>query len=354
MKITLIGQANESGIGTHYSNIVSNLLAMTGINRMVQLVDFTDHAALMKAAASSHDTDINISFVGTDFTSAFKGTNINWGVFESTRIPDSLLKTYQKYELWLPSAWGYATAITNGIDANKMRIVQEGVDPYTFHPYNKPTPKDFRFLLIGKYESRKSIDETIDAFAAEFSDAENVHLIIKSDFFKDGDIKHQQLSDKISATGSKNIHLYWGHADLESIAQLYRSSSVFVFPTKAEGWGLPIIEAAACGLPIITTEYSAHTEFLSDITSSTLFVDYKIQPIDCEDYCKFYPAADGDYGSWAVPEIDSIRHCMRQAYTNHEALSKKALVNSDKIRSKWSWFNSAQKVLKTLENRGLL
>ncbi len=354
MKITLIGQSNKSGIGTHYGNIAKNLLGMTGINRRIQLVDFTDHPALMQAAATSQDTDINISFVGTDYNNAFKGTNINWGVFESTRIPATLLNVYQKYELWIPSAWGYATAITNGIDPNNVRIVQEGVDPHTFHPYNRPKSTDFRFLLIGKYETRKSINETIEAFSAEFGNVENVHLIIKSDFFKDSDIKHQQLLDKISDTGSKNIHLYWGHADLESIAQLYRSSSVFVFPTKAEGWGLPIIEAAACGLPIITTEYSAQTEFLSDISSSTLFVDYKIQPIECEDYCNFYPAVDGNYGSWAVPEVDSIRQCLRQAYDKYEALSNKALINSDKIRAKWSWFNSAQKVLKTLENRGLL
>jgi glycosyltransferase involved in cell wall biosynthesis len=57
------------------------------------------------------------------------------------------------------------------------------------------------------------------------------------------------------------------------LADLYRACDVFVLPTRAEGWGLPLIEAVAAGLPIITTMHSGHTEFLQHVTDSVLPVD---------------------------------------------------------------------------------
>ena len=44
---------------------------------------------------------------------------------------------------------------------------------------------------------------------------------------------------------------------------LYRSSDCFVLPTRGEGWGLPIIEAMACGVPVIATSWSAQCDFMT-------------------------------------------------------------------------------------------
>ena len=354
MKIRLVGQANDSGIGTHFQHYVHALRQINGLESLIELINFQDNNAINKAVNESASNDINIAFVACDLSNFFKGTNINWGVFESTRIPERILAVFKNNHLWVPSEWGRKIAIENGIDLNQIEVVPEGVDNNLFHPYLKPQHNKFRFLLIGKYEQRKSMNESIDAFARVFGNNPNVELIIKSDFFKDPTEKKIELDNKITSTGANNIQLVWGYQTINQIADLYRSCNIFLFPTKAEGWGLPLIEAAACGLPLITTYYSGQTEFIKDIKSSCVLVDYQLEPINCQEYQSFYPAPDNNYGKWAVMTIDNIAQAIKQAYDNYPALSQQATKNSELIRTKYSWANSAIKSLEILKKHNLL
>jgi glycosyltransferase involved in cell wall biosynthesis len=354
MKIRLIGQANDSGIGTHFQHYVNAIKQINGIGSFVELVNFQDNAALIKASQESKTSDINIAFVTSNLADYFKGYNVNWSVFESTVIPEKILEVMKKHNLWIPSEWGRKIAIENGINSNQIAVVPEGVDSNTFHPYGKLIQNKFRFLLIGKYETRKSMNESIDAFAQTYGNRPDIELVIKSDFFKDPELKKIELEKKIVSTGVDNIKLIWGYQTLTQLSNLYRSCNVFLFPTKAEGWGLPLIEAAACGLPLITTYYSGQTEFIQDIKSSCVLVDYELQPIDCIEYQTFYPASNNNYGKWAVSSVDSIARAIKQACDNYPALSVQATKNSEIIRSKYSWGNSAIKSLENLKKHGLL
>ena len=167
----------------------------------------------------------------------FKGHNINWCVFESTRIPDAIFQTMLLHDLWIPSEWGRKVAIEQGIDADKIAVVPEGVNPDLYHPYLIPHSDKFRFLLIGKYEQRKSIDESIEAFAMTYGNNPDVELVIKSDYFRNHVEKKQALEYKIASMKVNNIKLVWGLQTETELANLYRSANVFLFPSKAEGWG---------------------------------------------------------------------------------------------------------------------
>ena len=354
MKIRLIGQANDSGIGTHFQHYTTAIKQINGINSLIELVDFADNDAINRSINESTTSDINISFVCADLNKYYRGTNINWSVFESTIIPDNILPIMKRHKLWIPTEWGRKICIENGIDLNQINVVNEGVDINTFHPYLKPKSNKFRFLLIGKYEMRKSINESIDAFAQVFGNNPDIELVIKSDFFKDPELKKNELDNKILSTGVNNIKLVWGYQTIAQISNLYRSSDIFLFPTKAEGWGLPLIEAAACGLPLITTYHSGQTEFINDIKSSCILVDYQLEPIECKEDQGFYPAKDNNYGKWAVMIVDNIAKSIKQAYDNYPALSAQAIKNSELIRTKYSWANSAIKSLEILKKHNLL
>jgi glycosyltransferase involved in cell wall biosynthesis len=354
MKIRLIGQANDSGIGTHFQNYTQALKQINGLEPYIELINFQDQDAIVKSANESAADDINISLVPANLNNHYRGYNINWTVFESTRIPESLLSVIKQHNIWIPTEWGRKICVENGIDLNQIEVIPEGVDNNQFHPYLKPQKDRFRFLLIGKYEQRKSMDESIDAFARVFGNNPDVELIIKSDFFKDPELKKIELDNKIASTQVNNIRLIWGYQTINQIAELYRSSDIFLFPTKAEGWGLPLIEAAACGLPLITTYYSGQTEFIKDIKSSCVLIDYQLEPINCEEYQSFYPAPDNNYGKWAVTSTDLIAQAIKQAYDNYPALSAQAMKNSELIRTKYSWANSAIKSLEILKKHSLL
>ena len=166
--------------------------------------------------------------------------------------------------------------------------------------------------------------------------------------------KQNELVGWIKHMGMTNVQVVWGTVGDQDMAGLYQQSDVFVLPSKGEGWGLPLIEAAATGLPIITTMYSGQTEFLQPIVSSVVAVEYDMMPIACAEYQLFYPTTDGDWGSWAQPRIDSIRQALRSSRLNYEALKAQALINSEIIRRDFSWDQSAYCALQSLQKRGLL
>jgi glycosyltransferase involved in cell wall biosynthesis len=360
MKIRIIGESNDSGIGVHHYHYTQALMQIPAVAQHVELINFQDTQALQKAAFESARDDITISFVGTYFKDWFKGTTINWTVFESTTIPEGLLNLYkadtQSY-LWIPSEWGRQVAIDNGVDANRIFVVPEGVDGNLYHPYCNPRQplRPYRFLTLGKYEVRKSYTEIFEAFAKTYGNDPAVELIIKSGFFQDVERKGQEMVKEIESYGCNNIKLLWSTQDISTLIELYRQSDCFLFPTKAEGWGLPIIEAAACGLPLITTNYSAQTEFLSRIESSCLFVDYDIIDVNCPEYKSFYPQTNtGDWGKWAQPSVDSICDKMKVAYNNRAVLQLEAIKNSGIIRREFSWQASAIKSLDVLKKMNVL
>ena len=175
---------------------------------------------------------------------------------------------------------------------------------------------------------------------------------MKSDYFRDGDIKAQQMIADLKSHGFENWRLNWGYADIKHIAQMYRTSDVFLSAPRGEAWGLPIIEAAASGLPIISTMYSGHAEFLRPIRSSVVDVAWNLSAVDCDEYKGYYPFPDSNWGEWAVPTVESLRDSMRVAYDNHQKLAPIALENSTKIRREFSWSASADQAVTALESRG--
>ena len=356
MKIRLIGKRNNLGIGTHFANFADALRQISHWGDCVEELDCEDPDSIVASARLSHHTDVNISFVSMPLQNYFIGTNIQWVVFESTRVPPTVMSTMMTADLvWVPSHWGQYTLIQNGLDPARCEVAPEGVDINRYHPYapriNSPIQT---YLMTGKYELRKSITETVTAWAQEFGNDPDVELIIKTDHFYNTQAKYNELTEWISSQGLTNVRVMWGSVPARDMADLYQQAHVFVMPSKGEGWGLPIIEAAAVGLPIITTMYSGHTEFLRHIQSSVIPVEFDLVPITCSDYQLFYPTEDGNWGEWAQPRILSIRQALRTARNNYDQLQAQAIANSHIIRNNFSWAQVADRALQLLQKRGLL
>jgi glycosyltransferase involved in cell wall biosynthesis len=268
-------------------------------------------------------------------------------VFESTRIPATILPAIQGADqVWVPSAWGCDVLLAHGVAEHRVHVVPEGVDGARFHAHGRQprtSARPFRFLTVGKYEQRKGIDQTIEAFAQVYANQPHAELIIKSNYFTNHHEKYNALRAKIS--GLDNVTLLWGEMTEIQLADLYRASDTFVLPTRAEGWGLPLIEAVAAGLPVITTRYSGQTEFLQHVTDSVLPVAHVMTRIDCAEYCSYYPDSESDWGIWAQPNVDSIVTCMQQALQQEQRLYDRAQRNSAIIRERFSWSQSAEQAL---------
>src|SRR5262249_34969106 len=119
----------------------------------------------------------------------------------------------------------------------------------------------FRFLCVGKWEERKGTAILTRAFRDEFHPEEPVGLLMHcgpSQATAGGlraALAPEPVPTRIVCTDP---------VDLPGLVSLMQGSHAFVLPTRAEGWGLPILEAMACELPCIVTGYSGLTEFAHD------------------------------------------------------------------------------------------
>lgn len=356
MKIRLIGQRNQYGIGVHFSNFADAFKRLEHWGDLVEEVDCDNQDELWAAVKRSEPEDINISFVSMPIHEHYQGTNIQWAVFESTRVPPTVMGTMLAADqVWVPSAWGRDTLIANGAAPEQCHVVPEGVNPEQYYPAAVQISSPIlSYLITGKYELRKSIIETVFAFHQEFGNDPDVELVVKTNHFVNQEAKYNELATWVESMGMTNVRVLWGPISEPDMIDLYQQSHVFVLPSKGEGWGLPLIEAAAVGLPIITTMYSGQTEFLQHIESSVVPVEFDLASIGCAEYKFFYPTADGDWGQWAQPRIDSVRQALRQVRDNYPALKTHAAVNGKTIRKKFSWDQSAASALQRLQAHGLL
>lgn len=151
---------------------------------------------------------------------------------------------------------------------------------------------DFNFLLVSQFtgnnpeNDRKNIAYTLKWTMEQFKDNTDVGVVVKTNFgrmTKEDKHKAIQIISNIVAECQKGpgprIYLLHGHMTDKEMVDLYRHPKIkaLLSLTRGEGFGLPILEAATCGLPVIATNWSAHTEFLKQ--GKYIKVDYNLIPI---------------------------------------------------------------------------
>lgn len=112
-------------------------------------------------------------------------------------------------------------------------------------------------LFVGNPKPHKNLANVVRAYARarqlEEFDAELVAIGDRGG----GDFKIHQLAEQLGV--GRNVRLL-GHVADEALPALYQGASLFVFPTLYEGFGLPVVEAMAAGVPVITSRNSALQE----------------------------------------------------------------------------------------------
>ena len=120
-----------------------------------------------------------------------------------------------------------------------------------------------RFVLYaGNVKPHKNVDRLIEAFALlkQHPGHEDVKLFII------GDEAHRfaSLRRAVEAAGIRQDVRFFGFVPASTLAALYRLASVFAFPSLYEGFGLPPLEAMACGTPVVTSNVSSLPEVVGD------------------------------------------------------------------------------------------
>lgn len=342
MAINLLGQHNILGMGVLYTNFSGCLKKFPHLKSIINEVDVTNTNSMDEFVRLSQEDDINIWFLPSPYFGRPNGKNVVWAFFESTVLPEIFINYYNSADLvWAPSDWAKGVLYSNGVDLSHIDIVPAGVCPSTFNPFqrekqNAVDSKIFRFLAVGKYEERKGYKQLFEAFKLAFENDSAVELIVKADCFADLDAKRKELVDNIAELNITNINITYGAFSNEDMVALYNYADAFVYPTRAEGWGLPLIEAIASGLPVIATNYSGQTEFLSKIDGYYLSPEYRLVSIGSE-FKKLWSINDNASAVWAQVDPEDLALKMRMIVADCEAWSKRAIYASDVVRTYFTW-----------------
>ena len=135
----------------------------------------------------------------------------------------------------------------------------------------------FNFLVFGQItgtrpeDDRKNIPYTLKWLMEEFENDKDVGIILKTNSGRFSKVDKYQcnifsesLLQTINKAANPKFYLLHGEMSDKELVGLYTHPKIkaLVTLTHGEGFGLPILEAAVCALPVIATDWSAHTEFL--------------------------------------------------------------------------------------------
>ncbi|HEV2132001.1 MAG TPA: glycosyltransferase family 1 protein, partial [Longimicrobiaceae bacterium] len=121
------------------------------------------------------------------------------------------------------------------------------------------------FLYVGGFNPHKHVDVLVRAHAAVAREQaqDPPHLLLAGT--TDGDVFHQEIErirEEIEAAGTGKLVHWPGFVPDEELRHLHSGAVALVLPSECEGFGLPAVEAAACGTPVIATLQSPLPELL--------------------------------------------------------------------------------------------
>lgn len=142
------------------------------------------------------------------------------------------------------------------VSENKIEIVYPGIEP-KYKPIFKT--KDKYILSVGTLQPRKNYAVLIRAFSLLKGDIEHNLVIVGKKGWK-----YKEIFKEVKKLGLENRVVFKGYLSDDKILRVYNDADLFVFPSLYEGFGLPPLEAMACGTPVLASNTSSLPEVIGD------------------------------------------------------------------------------------------
>jgi len=243
--------------------------------------------------------------------------------------------------LFVASEWGKNILIHNGI-YKSITVAPLGVDTSIFKQSSKIKLENqpYIFFHIGKWEKRKSQDFLIKAFETTFDINDNVELwLMPYNPFLNKEEEQNWLKLADNSKLSSKIKVFNRVETQYDLASFINHGDCGVFLSRAEGWNNEIIECMAMNKPIITTFYSAHTEYCNENNSYLVYIEEK------------EPAYDNKWfngqGNWAKlgnDQLEQTVYYMKKVYNDNIRSNPQGLATAEK----YSWTNTANIISSTI------
>lgn len=262
-------------------------------------------------------------------------------MFETDRVNAQHVERCNRMDyVWVPTDFHVNTFVQSGVDPNKVvKIVQpvdwKFFDPVKYKPFYLPskgtlvlgsrsvnikTESHFVFLSVFKWEHRKGWDVLLRSYLKEFSKVDGVALyLLTNPYYTENDFGNKILEFVEGSDLERPVHgwapvyVIDNHIAQIDFPRIYKAADAFVLPSRGEGWGRPIVEAMAMSLPVIITNWSGPTEYMTEENSYPLPVERMSEVIE------------GPFQGhlWAEPSVDKLQNLMRHVMSNPEEAKAK-------------------------------
>jgi len=221
--------------------------------------------------------------------------------------------------------------------------------------------EDFAYLFVGHWmqgefgEDRKNVGLLVKAFYETFKNkTKKPALILKASGGVSSYMDRDELLKKIEiikktvvANSLPNIYLLHGEFTDEEMNELYNHSKVkaMVSLTKGEGFGRPLLEFSLVKKPIMTTNWSAHTEFLSKEFTTLMNGELK----------NLHPSVLNDWfvkeAQWFNVNPMEVNHYLKDIFENYKKYQNNANRQAYKSKTEFSWDRMKEKLDMILTSR---
>ena len=248
-----------------------------------------------------------------------------------------------------PSRWSASGFIGLGIPDSQVKVIPHGADPAVFKPM--PEAREhirsqlnltgFVFLSIGSMTQNKGIDVLLAAFATVAKRHPEARLLLKgADALYRSDAL---LGEYLSALAPEDhafliprISYVGGVLGMADMARLYQVADAYVSPYLAEGFNLPVLEAAACGIPVICTQGGPTDEFTTPDFAMGIAADS--QTIDF----------DGAQGEYLRPRAEHLAQQMERAMTDDSWMRNASVAGPRHVQAHFTWDHAVAALLDIL------
>lgn len=286
-----------------------------------------------KAILEKPFTQERLGIIKTTPSLFYKNTSqfrIGYTMVENTKVGAGWVKYCNEMDaLFVPSSYLVKVFKDSGITPPVV-AVKQGIDSRKFPFVKRPSKTKYIFGTVGYQDERKNWTDLVQAFTSEFAPEEEVELWIKNSnpYFSQMAFKDQRI---------KVVNRYY---TFNEMLDFYRLIDCFVFPSHAEGSGLPPREAMATGLPVILTNWSGLTEMCNPQ------ITYPINPVAID-----VPDVRGPEqpGFMARIDVQELMYWMRHCFNFRDEATARGELASEYVHKEWNWDVCAKDMLQKLQ-----
>lgn len=315
-------------------------------NEERKIIDSLIHKTQLYIQQTNNNPSFDVSVQTTIPNEWKKMANINFGYtagIETNFISPAWLEPTQNMQKVIVISEHAKSGFINSVFANQqgqqfkistpIEVVHLPFREIKTSNLSLPLKHDFNFLSICQWGPRKNLEQTIVGFLEEFQN-EDIGLVLKINMSNDSNIDKDIVNNKLKQLLNNfpnrkcSITVLHGYMSDEEMNSLYNHEKIkaIVSTTHGEGFGLPLLEAAANELPVIATNWSGHLDFLykkHDGEIKRMFgkIDYELKQIAPEHAWSGVLEAGT---SWAYPKMSNYKEKLRDCFKDYQRYKSQA------------------------------